>query len=294
MDQEQIQVPDQAGDFDVDAYMAQADAPGAEIPMDAPAEQAAPAEQQAQPETQAQQNHILEWNGKQIEATLDQLKKWGQQGYDYSQKIAEFNRQKQEFESKYQPYQTIDQFARENPEWWSHVQQAWEQRQNAATNQQGNLDPNNPLTQELLAVKQELAELKGFKQELTQKELNQKREAEDQKLNQQIQSMREQYKHLDWNKVDENGHDLEMQVIAYANKNNIGSFDAAFKAYNHDRFMSLAMEKGKELASQEIKKNTKLGLLGKSPTPTKEVTGYQKGKSYDQLLQESLQELGFA
>lgn len=271
---------------DVDALLAEANSPAPEIPMGdepAPTPQAAP----------TPESYTIKVSGKDITATKEQLIQWAQQGYDYPQKMQAFKAQQTEFENKYKPYTEMDEYVRQNPEWWQHTQKAWESR-NTPQNQTA-LDPNNPLTKELTALRQELADIKQFKDDSLKEKKQQTVEKQDQELNGEIKSMREQYAHLDWNGVNEQGYDLESQVIAYANQRGISNFTDAFKAYNLDRIMSIAQEKAKESAAQQVKKNTKLGLLGNSSTPQKrEVTPYVKGKSDAALLHEALEELGIA
>lgn len=259
-----------------------------EIPMsDDPASEPQAETKQAQ----APQTYQLTVDGRQVTATLDQLQKWAQQGYGANNKIGELNQKLQDYETRYKPYSEIDQFAKENPQWWQHVQSQWENREQ----QQLHQNSDNPLLQELNQLKSELSEFKNWKNELTNKEMTQARQAEDQQLDTEIKSMRDQYSHLDWTAVDDNGYDLETRVLQYANENNIRKFDQAFRLYNHDRLLSLAEERGKESVAKDIQKKTKLGLLGKQ-APKREISQATslKSKTYDDLLREGAEELGIS
>jgi small-conductance mechanosensitive channel len=271
-------------DIDVDSLMQGIEAPSQGIPMSEPA----PATPQPSPEPQ---KYTMTVNGREITATLDQLQKWAQQGYDYPQKMQALKTQQAEFEQKYKPYQEIDEYARQNPDWWTQVQKNWEQR--AQTQGPQPTDPNNPLMQELNSLRQEFMGIKQIADQYQNNEKQKQRAFEDQQLTTEIQSMRELYKHLDWNSVDDRGYPLETQVMAYANERGIKKFDDAFKAYNLDRLMSIATERGKEQVGRDIQKRTKLGLLATSPTPSqKSKYEYDKSKSYEQLEREALEELG--
>jgi hypothetical protein len=267
-----------------------------EIPMTAPPEQPSQPQAQApQPQQQAAQEIEFTWNGKQIKAPISdpRVKQWAAQGYDYSQRMAEFNKTQQEIAQRQQQiaeienrYKPIDEFVKQNPDWWTHVQSQWENRQRA-------LDPTNPLAQELSQVKNQLQEINQFKEQLLTEKQLQQREQLDRALADEVQSIRKTYSNLDWDSPDANGYSLEQQVIKYAVDNGIRKFTTAFRDYYHDNLLKLAEERGKESIGKNIQKQTKLGLLGQTPTPKKQLSNAQdvKSKTYDQLLSEALDEL---
>jgi len=231
----------------------------------------------------AQDQFVITHNGKPVVATLDQLKQWAQMGYDYPQKMQAF---KQEQEA-WKPYREIDEYAKTNPEWWAFVDKAWNERGKAAQPSNPLQDPNNPLVKEI-------EELKSFKEQYLNEKMTAQRQAEDEALVKDISSMREQFKHLDWNTPDQRGYDMEMQVLNYARENGIGNFKQAFQLYNYDRLLSLAEERGKEAVVKDQQKKTKLGLIGPDQSPGRGITPAKslKNKSYSDLAQEALDELG--
>jgi len=279
--------------IDVDALYNQIESEGAasrEIPMTAPPEQP-----KADPKPQTVQEYEFTANGKPIKAPIDKILQWASQGYDYPQKMAQLKQQAQEFEQKQQLYQQwekkykpIDEYIQENPDWWNHVEESWNNRTQTA------LDPNNPLSKEFANLKNELGELRKFKEEISNERLNQKRQSEDEKLSTEIKSIRDQFQNLDFDQVDASGKTLEFRILEHAQANGISSFKAAFRDFYHDHLMKLAEERGKEAVQKDIQKKTKLGLLGTSPTPRKGLNDADnvKAKSYEALMQEALDELG--
>ena len=277
--------------IDVDGLLGQSDQ--FERPMDdapAPAQQAQPAQPQA-PAQQPTPQEVMETltvNGKQVQATKEQLRQWASQGYNYSQQMQALKQQQQQLEA-YKPYETVDQYAKQNPEWWQHVLKSYEQRAIEAQK----LDPSNPLAQEISQLKSQLNEIGQFKNQILEERTRQQQTQEDQALDTEIKSIREKYSNLDWKTVDENGHDLERQVLAYATKRNIGTFEDAFKSYYHDKLVALEAERAKEALGKDIQKKTKLGLLGKTPTPTQSFQPQNlKSQSYERILDDTLNELG--
>lgn len=256
--------------------------------LEAPAEQAAP--------TPAQQAEAMKYSfnhgGKTVEATQDQLIKWAQMGYDYPQKMEALNKQRQEFEAL-KPYQEIDAYAKANPQWWAQVNQAWQNKEQMGQ-QQGQVNPNDPVMQHVNQLSGKLNEAMSFIEQQKQERQQAQIAKEDQELDNEVKSIREKYSDLDWANIDQTGYNLERRVLHYAAENGIKKFADAFKAYNHDTLVQRAEERGKEKIGQDIQKKTKLGLLGKTPTPTmglKDV-GNVKNKSYNQIEAEILQELG--
>jgi hypothetical protein len=300
IEQQGIQEPSGAdlGSIDVDSLMNEIEnAPSEDRAMGAaPEPQSQPAQDGSQSPTQTQSEIEFTWNGKQIKAPLDKAKQWAQQGYDYAQKMAEYNRRQQEFSQKETwakeaegRYKAIDEYVQQNPQFWDHVTQSWQQQQISGQQGQG-IDPANPFVQKLLT---EINDVKQFKQTLEQEKAAQARVQEDQQLDTEIKSIREQYGDLDFDTVGAEGTSLEQRVIQHAIQHNIASFKTAFRDLLHDDLLRKAEERGKEQITKDIQKRNKTGLLGTSPTPTKGVNHAAdiKTKSYDRLLDEALSEL---
>lgn len=281
--------------IDADALLREIEGGGsANRPMQAQPEQT----QQSQPAQQTPEEFEITWNGKQIKAPKEKALQWASQGYDYSQKMAELTRQRaewetkqKEFEQSYTPYKTIDEYAKQNPEWWSHVEQSYQQKlANAQAAAPGQTSP------EIEGLKAKLTEIEKFKTDLEAKEAAQKAEKEQQVLEGEIKSIRDTYKDLDWTSRDESGLDLEQRVLKHAIDNGIQSVRAAFRDYQHDHLLKLAAERAKESQTKDLQKRTKLGLLGQSQAPKKGLTPAEgvKTKSYEDLMREAKEEFGIA
>jgi hypothetical protein len=242
------------------------------------------------------QEYTLKVGGKEIKAPLEKVLSWAQMGYDYPQKAQALKAQQEEFqrqrlenetkwketESKWAPYKQIDEYAAKNPDWWSQVQQAYQQKIQAAE--------TNP---EIAQLKQELQEIKEFKNQILSEKNSVKAQEEDKQLVSEIESIRKSFPNLDFSTPDEDGKTLEMKVLQHAVDNNLQSFRVAFRDFYHDHLIGKAREEGKELASKEVQKRTKLGILGETSKPTKglKVAENVRSKSYNDLVQEALNEL---
>ncbi len=272
--------------IDVDSVLSSIDdSPSSERAMsDTPPEQTP---QQTTPE------YEFTWNGKKIKAPVDKLTQWASQGYDYGQKMAEFNRRQAEFQNQSKQvdeikskYSEIDEYVKQNPDWWQHVTQTWEQR----TKNLGQ-DPNN--IRDLAKTYAEEA-IKPIKDQIAQREQQELFQKQDQELDSQIKSVREQYTDIDFDAVGDDGKTLLYKVLEFGATKNISDFDIAFKAFNHDTLIKRAERRALESQSKEVQKRTKLGILGTSSTPTRttqDATNY-KQKSYNDLTKEALEELG--
>jgi hypothetical protein len=220
------------------------------------------------------------------------VQQWLSQGYDYAQRMAEFNRQQQELQARAKSYDerfaTVDEFVRtpEGQQWWDHVQSQWQQRQAQ--------DASNPIVRELSQLKEKLNEVDQFKNSVVEAQRAQQIAQEDQALESEIKSIREQYPDLDLDAVDPGtGKTLLQQVGEYAIKNGMRSFEPAFIAFNHKALVKREADKAREAAAKEIQAKKKAGLLGSSPTPTKGVgtpSGNLKNRSYQDLAMEGLSE----
>lgn len=243
-------------------------------------------------------------NGKAIKATRDQMIKWAQQGYDYPQRAqklnqqqAQWNQEKQQWEQKWGVYRQIDDFAAKNPQWWNSVQQSWQTRgQAAATPQaQGGTAPNTGTPDpRIQALEQRFGQLEQFAQTLTEREQAQKVKEEDTKLEQEIQSIREGHKDLDWDSLDENGKTLEMRILEHAQATGIPTFRAALRDLLHDDLLSRAQAQAKQAVAKGIQNRTKLGVLGDQSNSKFARTERNKSirdTSYEEIMAEAMAEL---
>ena len=258
---------------------------------DAPIGDAAP------PATAADWRQSFDWsidhNGQKVSPdTAEKAKTWLSLGHNYSQRAAELNktqaevaRERQQLQDKYKGYDRfseVDAYARQNPDWWTHVQSQFEQRGSHG------VDPN------LAPIMQRLQQTEQVLQTYEQQRAQEAQTKEDHALETEIGEIRKSYPKIDLNSVDETGRSLEFRVLKHANDSGIRSFRAAFRDYLHDRLVSEAQVQGREAIAKDKQAQTKQGILGRTPAPTRGLNVAQnvRGKSYDQLTSEALAELG--
>lgn len=282
--------------IDADALLAQVES-GQEV-RQAPVEGTTTEPQAAQAAPSPQptpDEYEFTWNGKQVKADRSKILQWANQGYDYAQKMAEFNKRnaevehiKQELRKTYEPFEQINKYAQQNPAWWNHVTQSYETRFQNGQQQQQTQIPNELLSK--------LDSLEKFKSEFEQRVSQEQREKEDHLLAQEVESIRKQYPNIDFDTPDAEGWTLEKRVMKHAVDNGINSFRAAFRDLRHDDLVKLAQEKAKEETAKTLQTRTKQGIIGKTQTPTKGLARAEnvKSKSYDSLRDEALRELGIA
>lgn len=243
-------------------------------------------------------------NGKPIKANREQIIKWAQMGYDrpqFAQKLnaekAKWEQDRQNWEKSWGPYKQIDEYAKQNQDWWNFILQQWQTRgqgnpqasaPGAAQAHQGQPDPFAP---KLQALEQKL--VSKFEPVLSHFEQMKVRE-EDAKLEREIQSLREQHADLDWETRDENGKSLELRILEHAQAQNIPTFRAAMRDLLHDELLSRASNQAKISIAKGIQAKTKLGVLGETSTPTKGMP--QKNRdmrktSYEELENDIREEL---
>lgn len=239
----------------------------------------------------------FDWNGKRIiPDSKDKAIQWQSMGYNYSQRMGELNKthaqRMQEVEARsakydgFDKYGEVDSYAKTNPEWWEHVQNSYKTRETYKIDE--SLQPIlNPLVERLSQTENFLNE---WKQEKQQKEL----EAQDAKLDADIMSTREQYPTIDLSAIDPaTGETLELKVLKHASELGTSSFKTAFRDYFHDKLIDMAKSQALEGAAKGQADLAKKGVIGKTTAPTKGLSlNTHRGKSYDQLTQEALTELG--
>jgi hypothetical protein len=240
-----------------------------------------PVQAQTPPTTEAE--HAFTWNGREIKAPLSQILKWASQGYDYPQKMAEINKLKEQLTPLEQQYKPIDEWVKNNPDKWEKLQAVIHAEKEGITD----LPPNHPLLQKL-------SKFESFMTQMEQEKEIAEQKAWDQKLDQEIQSIQEKYKDLDWKTVDQEGRNRVQNVLLHANQNGHRSFKSAFLDLYHEDLVKSAETKALEQFNANKERQSKAGLLATKQAPTKGALSnyYDKNKSYEALAREALDELG--
>lgn len=239
----------------------------------------APIETKIKAEAPPELEYEFTHNGRPIKAALSKILKWAAQGYDYPQKMAEFTKQRESITALQEQYEPMDKWARENPDKWERVQTL------IKAEQEGTVDLPPEIVQKLQKYDQ-------FIENLEKKEAETRQQAEDQQLEQEITSIREKYKDLDWISADESGKTREQRVLMHAAENNFPTFKAAFLDLFHDDLLSVAQTKAKEELAANKERNAKQGLLATKQAPSglkREASS--SGKQYPKT-EDILQELG--
>lgn len=237
---------------------------------------AAPAPEQ----TAADWRQSFDWKFKSGDREVlvdnaDKARTWLSQGHSFSQRMADFNRQQQEWqrqreeaEARYKGfdrYAEIDAYAKQNPDWWKYVEQRWQTRD---LGQNGQVPPE--LEQVLSPLVQRLQQTEGVLQQWQSAEEQRKAAEEDAKLDAEIGTIREKYPNIDLKAIDpETGRSLEWRVMKHANDNGIRSFTTAFKDYLHERLVDDAKASALAQAAKENAEKAKRGMLGTTQAPTK-------------------------
>lgn len=255
--------------------------------------------QETQPQTQpmTQDEWELTVGGKPIKAKREQVMQWAQQGYTAPGKISaltkELESMKQrwaetepkwkEAESKYGP---IDEYVRQNPDFWDHVVQAYQQRQ------QGLQDPSNPLAPVVNDLRTQLQDLIQFKNQMMEERQKTQVQQQDQAYLSTLSEVKKIYPDIDFDTPDEEGKSLEYRVLEYGVKEGIQNFKTAFRDYYHDELVKRAEAKAKENLVKSKQKQTQLGILGIAPQPSRRAQPDLSKMSYDQIAEMAKEELG--
>lgn len=279
---------------------------GMNVPVNEEMPESAPAE--APPAPDPQDFMTLTVDGKEVKGTKEQIQQWASQGHNYGRHMNEFKQKQTEFESrqgqfneKYGLYEKIDQYAQNNPDWWTSVQSSFNQQGQQASDltqsqpgEGGQLDP--VVNEALTGLRNEISELRKYKEQLDQEKTQAQQAQEDKELESQVHSVRELYPDLDWSSLDNKGQNLELRTLEHAKNLGTQDFRAAFKDMMFDELMGRATNKAKDEAVKTIQRNNTLGLLGETPEPLKKVLGdeYDKTKGYDDILADAITELGIA
>ncbi len=280
-------------DQEIDDLMSSIENPSdsSEIPMSAPEVQEQEVVQEAAPEPQMVSLNV---NGEQVQVPQDRALQWAQQGRDYAQKMEAFKQQQSEFENRqnefnqqFETYKNIDQYAKDNPEWWDHVNNQWENGEALPSSSEEMENKIAELTDLVLTQNEKLQLIEN---ERTQAQHTK----EDAELDGQIQDIREKYPNLPWDAVDQQGRNLEQQVIDHALETNAGTFQMAFRDLMFDNLVGLEREKAKETMVKQAATNKLSKLTQPSNTDRIQPAQNIKSKNWNDLLEEAVAEVNAA
>lgn len=247
-----------------------------------------------EPIVEKEPEYEINWKGETKKLPISKIKNYAQQAYDYNEKMREYNinkellqKEREEFSNKskeYDVYKKIDEYTKQNPDWWSYVQDSWGKLsgpQNSGVN-----EPNNELVQKV-------NELYSKFKNKEERERIESQVKQDEALEKEIGGYKEKYTYFDWKSKDEEGLDLEKRILKHAIDNNISKFSAAANDFLHEEFLKRSKFEGKEDHTNKVRIKNKLGL-GEVETKTKTIKSYDKTKSYDDLAREALEELNIS
>lgn len=302
--------------IDVDALLESIDAVRNEIPMEAaaadstpvpdPARLAQPADSgQNAPAPRGDAAPAKTWrfraSGRDVEATEADLVKYAQQGYDYSTRMAEINKLRTDYDAArkeidaLQPYRQYHEYGQSHPEWVNHLQQSWIARDKVLSGSSADsADPAlQPLREELTALRSEIGAVRSHLAERQKEAEANRKAAEDQALATEVRSVMDRYNFMDWTATDQDGKRLEDRVLAYGVEKGLPSFEQAFLLLNHEQLLARAEQQGMEKAVKGNQAQARRGIIGVSMNPMKELKPASdlKSKSYDEILNESLEEI---
>lgn len=259
--------------------------------IDKPTEEQAPIETAPQ-EQQTPQEYTIKVGGKEVKGTIEKLQRWAEMGYDAPNKIGSLQKELDSWKQKESQfkeiegkYGTVDQYVRDNPQWWQFVQSQYEQQQKQMTS-------DNPMMSTINELKEKLNDISSFKDQILKEKQEMKAMQDDDAYLKEFTSVKEQYPNIDLVTPDETGKSLEYKILEYASQNGIKKFTTAFRDMMHDQLMSLKEEQAKEKLMSDRVSKTKLGILGTSPTPKTKSSEYSKSKSYADLERDVLESYG--
>jgi hypothetical protein len=160
-------------------------------------------------------------------------------------------------------YREIDEYARQNPDWFDHWNNAYQNRsiQIGGSPENQGFDPDQITS----LIDQKLA---PFQETLQQQKLRMEQERvsqEDAALDSQVDSTIKEFQDVDFTATDPNtGKSLEYQIYEFMAQNNIGDFNKAYKIMHYDQIMARNIERAKsDLVKQEQAKK-KQGIVSES------------------------------
>jgi hypothetical protein len=236
--------------------------------------------------------------GRKIREPREMILKRAGMGYHYAQQMHAINQEREKYKgydekiqglSRWQEY---DDFARTNPEWARHVEEAWNNRQNLQQSNQDQQSPHTAFEQKIAALEQRIAERDARDAEAAKA---QQYAQEDKEFTSEISETAKKFE-VDLSQADEQGRSLEWRVLEHMASMGLdgskpGHFRAAFKDYYLDNLLDRQKEQVLEKTAKTGADMRKAGILGVSRTPQSAKSFNPRQHSYNELAEMALADL---
>jgi len=288
-------------DIDVDQLLSDAYEPNAPLEVTSENESAADTKASVEEKTNAEpqieqvgDKFVLNYKGKEIELDAEKAKAYAQKGYDYETKMRDFKVEKKLYEqeiekqkAQYQELAEINEFAKQNPAFQRLIEQQWAKIQQG---QELPVAPEDKISMLETRLNQVLDKLNSQEEQLTAKQ-----EAEmEARQEQSIEGYKEKYSDFDWKTKDENGATLEDRIMQQMIDKGVKDFEIMADHVLKTELLARQQMEAKKKIGKQIQHQSKHGL-GKVTSYSQQKaqkTQNVSSKSYDDLLEEGLRELG--
>jgi len=221
-------------------------------------------------------------NGKEISEPIETVLKRASQGYNYAQRMAEikaqeaqWQKQLEESKSLADKYREIDEYARQNPDWFNHWNNAYQNRSQGFSNspEQSGFDPN----QITGLIEQKLQPHLGTLQEMQERLNREKVEQENKLLDSQVQKTKQKYADVDFSASDpESGKTLEFKVYELMAQKGYDDFETAYKVLDHDNIVARQIEKAKADLVKAEQQKRKQGIVAEKSAKKPDAVNYKQ------------------
>lgn len=162
----------------------------------------------------------------------------------------------------------LQKWSEENPDQFNSIWELYENRDKHLLQKQVG-EEENPLVNEITALKQKLAKTEEFMSNFEKQQKVAEEKAADESLDKEISEFKSKYKELgvDLADKDENGLSLESRILSFGFENRIQDFEAAALKFLGGTLLEKARVAGMSKAVKGIQNDKAQGIVGKSRTP---------------------------
>lgn len=218
-------------------------------------------------------------NGYRQVAHLQQKHKtWNEERSVWEKQKAEYESAKA-FKDK---YGAIQEWSEKNPNDWKSLEEIWKNKdrhlleartmgqsqplQGAQVGQQNN--PNfKPFIDEMSQLKQDLSELKTFKQSFDQEQTSKREQEDTNYVLGQKDSFQKEYPEINLEERDMDGVALWAKVMRYGVNNHIPDFETAALKFLKPRLIDTISARARNEAVNGVKNDKRQGIIKRSSTP---------------------------
>jgi len=240
----------------------------------------------------------ITYRGDTIPVPLKKLVNHYQLRHDLQENQAAFKQEKAQWEAEkqryeeasrlYDKYHAVDQHAVQNPDWWQHVSEAYNNRGSFTGDEEISPQIANTLNQVTQTLESMNQKIQSFESKFSEVEVKE----EEKLIDQEYTSLKKEFEFFDFESPDESGLTPKTRILKHGADHGFPTFKAAFFDLYGNQLIKTAKEGAMKETTEAIKKSKQAGVINVGATAGPTEAKVNTRQSWDEMTEKLKQEYG--